>query len=544
MTNEMDAGSARLLYWKSVKFAVRMTDHTQQETMTVRLFSGSITGKNCKMLRLWVSDPSDTRCLHALDFSEADFAGLKSQQGILVTFDDFPANLASLFDRCIVAAANEDPPLFKACICLREDLSGVVLQVVEVSEFKLLAHLELVLQPVSSTIACEYLTFRTAELVTSQKALMQKLEDSQADCEKLALELTETKDTCTVLESAITQASSDSAEAATLLRSELLQEKADELTAQRLALSTEYDTLRQKLDDQLQRSHAKHADVLAEAKQLTSEKLSLLAQVEDLQKGLQSVRTEHSAAISLHSQLKESNDKLTRQCGDLKSALACTTADVTAHETKNAEHVETIKSQNTMITSVEEAKESLAAQLEECGRKLDVAESRLAEVTAAEGRSGQMLARLSAELRVAREHSRHQAAMISELQEQLNVQVAHVNELKSAEAAVKRAVEEKSFESNALQEQVNDLQCKLTAAHESLNGNDQMIRWLNCQLNEAQAGTVLSRHHCSGPNTDGTRSEEAGRAVADLKVSIAKTPGRQPVYRSRLAQMLSQGSHS
>lgn len=60
----------------------------------------------------------------------------------------------------------------------------------------------------------------------------------QADCEKLALELTETKDTCTVLESAITQASSDSAEAATLLRSELLQEKADELTAQRLALST------------------------------------------------------------------------------------------------------------------------------------------------------------------------------------------------------------------------------------------------------------------------------------------------------------------
>lgn len=57
-------------------------------------------------------------------------------------------------------------------------------------------------------------------------------------------------------------------------------------------------------------------------------------QVEDLQKGLQSVRTEHSAAISLHSQLKESNDKLTRQCGDLKSALACTTADVTAHETK------------------------------------------------------------------------------------------------------------------------------------------------------------------------------------------------------------------
>lgn len=52
---------------------------------------------------------------------------------------------------------------------------------------------------------------------------------------------------------------------------------------------------------------------------------------------------------------------------------------------------------------------------------------------------------------MAREHSRHQAAMISELQEQLNVQVAHVNELKSAEAAVKRAVEEKSFESNALQ---------------------------------------------------------------------------------------------
>jgi len=49
MTNEMDAGSARLLYWKSVKFAVRMTDHTQQETMTVRLFSGSITGKNCKV---------------------------------------------------------------------------------------------------------------------------------------------------------------------------------------------------------------------------------------------------------------------------------------------------------------------------------------------------------------------------------------------------------------------------------------------------------------------------------------------------------------
>lgn len=60
-----------------------------------------------------------------------------------------------------------------------EGLSGVLLQVVEANDFKLLAHLELALQPVSTAASREYLSYRIVELIGNRKALTQQLKLAQ-----------------------------------------------------------------------------------------------------------------------------------------------------------------------------------------------------------------------------------------------------------------------------------------------------------------------------------------------------------------------------
>lgn len=143
------------------------------------------------------SDDLDPCFLYSLFITEDDFKILKSQQNLLVDFDNFATQLICLLEQCQVPAISSGVKVPKFLMLLSEESGTWCFKVVETNNFKHLCHLSLNICPASDADVKTHMAMKIKHLKESNlqkdrdnntlenkfKDLLLKLENKSKDFE-------------------------------------------------------------------------------------------------------------------------------------------------------------------------------------------------------------------------------------------------------------------------------------------------------------------------------------------------------------------------
>ena len=153
--------------------------------ITIERHSG-ISRVGQQTLTLQVTDDQDPFILYSLLLTEEDFKNLKAQQGLLVDFENFSAQLKRLFEQCTSNnLPNDLSPKFLLILDeTNRDSNLIFIKVLETNQFKHLCHLDLKMSPASD-----------AEIKTHMSIQVKHFKDKSVKLEKQlseqSIELTE-----------------------------------------------------------------------------------------------------------------------------------------------------------------------------------------------------------------------------------------------------------------------------------------------------------------------------------------------------------------
>ena len=152
-----------------------------------------------------------------------------------------------------------------------------------------------------------------------------------------------------------------------------------------------------------------------------------------------------------------------------------------------------IASMNGRLHSAETQEVSRESALENARATAARAEERIS-ASAGEIRKGnQIIERLQAELRSAKAKARLKAAIIAQQEKLLNERQDALDKSAREISEFVRAAETSSSEIKHLRITADEHRLKLEESHSLLASNQQMIQWLNSQINDAQLGRLKLR---------------------------------------------------
>uniref|UniRef100_A0A8C7XEB4 SAS-6 centriolar assembly protein n=1 Tax=Oryzias sinensis TaxID=183150 RepID=A0A8C7XEB4_9TELE len=439
-----------------------------------------------------LTDDADPFFLFNLSISEEDFQSLKVQQGLLVDFASFPQKFIDLLKLCCSEQELESPRFVLHLNCQSAALEGPAsFSVVETNAFKHLNHLSLRLAQGSDRELKDYL----AACLASTK-------------EDLSAETRGTCDDVRVFSSGLCvfapQTLSDKTRELDKLRSEwtnqssclssrhaqelqLEREKAAELQSR---FQHEVEQLRQELEKEQRRSsqqlQGRLGELEASCKDLTEKKYKNEAAVRDLKGKL-------GASEEECQRLKQQVLSLRRENGTLDSELhekerlvnqLQMRAAVLEQEMKDKDLLmcrtkEVLEATQQQKESVEENAESKELQL----KKLEATVSSLSEELI---KANGIIKKLQGELR----------GLVGKIKVKNTVTVSQEKLLQETSDRLQNAEKElhsarqqllaKEEEVSKLKEQLEASMQKLNESREVLKTNENVICWLNKQLNERQ----------------------------------------------------------
>nr|CAH0111877.1 unnamed protein product [Daphnia galeata] len=156
--------------------------------LSVELISSGMSSTSFrKDLQIEITDEEDPYIFYSLRMSEEDFSVLKSQQGLLIDFSSFPSKFVQLVERCVAEYQTESPK-FLILIRYQNEMSKpcFVLEIVETNPFKHLCHLSLRLSEGGETQIKKHLSLKLRQLKEEQESNLQILKglEQQIDMEK------------------------------------------------------------------------------------------------------------------------------------------------------------------------------------------------------------------------------------------------------------------------------------------------------------------------------------------------------------------------
>ena len=444
-----------------------------------------------KVLKLQVTSETDSFFLHSLEINEDAFQRLKHDQSILVDFVDFPAQIIELLKECL-DAKNSPNPKFLTVLSIGSEDSSVV-GIVETNKFKHLCHISMKFQPGTDTTIKEYLSQRLAETRSARNVLQSKLvatsdklETVQAEAESLAKELVDQNQLLK------RQATEMKANQATLL-TECREKAMRELHALKSALEHEKDDLEGRNRNLMDGLNKRNAELEDEVRALIDKRYALETKVSELTIKCASLERSLADATSECDALKRSNldlDKSKHAVEKLYNQELLKTAAMAAQITEKDELIKALRQQH---TSSETHSSTLQDSYLEMKNALARAEER-ANASANEVNKGnQIIDKLQNDLKASKVKAKLKSAVISQ-QENLLTEKQHVIDGLSRDATIaKSQMEGLEASKAALTHTVEEQKAKLEDSRKLLDQNQQMIQWLNNQINEAQVARYGGR---------------------------------------------------
>ncbi|KAJ1343670.1 hypothetical protein BSLG_001745 [Batrachochytrium salamandrivorans] len=293
-------------------------------SITIQVAMSAKNGGRFKTLEIQLTDEADPYFLYHLDIAEDDFHALRSQQNLLVDFNQFPIKFIELLEECILGT-HEEHPKFLAHLSADINSRYATFSIVETNSFKHINHLSLQFVPGTDAAVKQYL----ASLVNGYKIENAMLKDRLADTDSsLTTKIHDSQSTVTRLTSELDQLKLAYASQGNQLRLEHV----SELSKEREVGSHEREMIRIQNEGERREMERKHAYELSSLQQKLA---TVTAAHSDMMQHTQSLETTLLAANKDNSSLSYENKKLTqdidristaaqnsqRQCDELESSL-------------------------------------------------------------------------------------------------------------------------------------------------------------------------------------------------------------------------------
>ncbi|KAL7855322.1 hypothetical protein SRHO_G00175120 [Serrasalmus rhombeus] len=483
-----------LLFNKTLQVQVKCKDCDDRRTfirvsIELQLTSNPVHRKD---LVVRLTDDADLYFLYNLVISEEDFQSLKVQQGLLIDFTSFPQKFIDLLDQCI-AEQDKDNPRFLLQLSSTSsalDHSPASLNVVETNAFKHLTHLSLKLLPGSDVEVKKYLAACLATVKQEKEQLQQRLRTTEED---LSRQLSYAQQTLSEKSRELDKLRSEWTSQTTSLSSRHTQD----LTAERekaleiqTKLQQQNDQLRRELEAAHQRStqqlQVRLSELETSNRELTEKKYKSDSTIRDLKAKVLGLEEESQRAKQQVISLRRENSTLDSECHDKERLInqLQTRVAVLEQEIKDKDQLvlrtkEVLEATQQQKNSVEETSESKQLQI---GKLEATVKSLSEELIKANGIIKKLQGDLKAlvgKIKVKNTVTVSQEKILQETTERLQREQRELQE-------TQQKLRLKEEEVSKLKEQLEATVQKLDESREVLKTNENVITWLNKQLNENQ----------------------------------------------------------
>uniref|UniRef100_H3AYF9 Spindle assembly abnormal protein 6 homolog n=1 Tax=Latimeria chalumnae TaxID=7897 RepID=H3AYF9_LATCH len=443
-----------------------------------------------KDLVVRLTDDADPFFLYNLNISEEDFQSLKIQQGLLVEFSAFPQRFVDLLQQCIQEQTKDIPRFLLQLISSAPvlDHTPAFLNVVETNPFKHLTHLSLKLLPGTDATVKKYLAICLKCLKEEKLRLEQNLKKTEED---LSRQLNYTQQTLFEKSRELDQLRSEWTTQSTTLTNkhtqELTTEREKTLQAQ-TQCQQQLEQQRKDLEDlhkkSIQQLQSRLSELEISNKDLTERRYKADSAIRDLKTRLTGLEDECHRAKQEVLLLRRENSTLDAECHEKEKHINQLQMRVAVLEQEIKDKDQLVTRTKEVLAATQEQKVSIEENLEEKQVHIEKLEATIRSLSEELLKANEILKKLQgdmktlmAKLKLKNTVTIQQEKLLAEKEEKLQ---KGQNELQS----VHQTLGLKEEEISKLQEQLEAMLQKLEESKQLLKTNENVITWLNKQLNE------------------------------------------------------------
>ncbi|XP_076046409.1 spindle assembly abnormal protein 6 homolog [Oratosquilla oratoria] len=452
-----------------------------------------------KELVIRLTDENDPFLLYTCVIKDEDYRYLQQSQGLLVDFQAFPHKFIDLINTCKGEEA-KDSPRFLLNVKTGGDGSSSqgTLEVIEVNVFKHLCHLALQLSPAPLQQKLTYLADCLKILKEEKNMLEQKLSETEKSQqsrlrhtqELLAQKTSEVEQLQTELAQQAAAASEKQARILSQEKERLLKTKSDadrKVEREKRELETRLNQRVDQLQDKISSLSEQNNDLRAKRHKADNS-------LREFQTKLANAEDEVGRCRQELSHTKKHNLNLERECSakqamvrDLERRIAQLETELRGSETSLA-HCQQ------MLHTLQQQKTGLEESLEEKRVKLEKRETSIQMLYTDFQKSCEIIKKLQKNLKEQNMKSQVRGAALMEQEKVVEITNMQMAELKEEIKNLSAEFSKVSTEKEALNKEMTEAKEKIEEQDKALKTNENVISWLNKQLNEAEtAGVMIKR---------------------------------------------------
>lgn len=449
-----------------------------------------------KDLIVRLSDDTDPFFLYSLTLGEEDFLSLKNQQGLLVEYSAFPQRFIELLEQCI-AEQDKTVPRFLLQLLTSSnglDCMSASLNIIETNPFKHLVHLSLKLREGNDSDVKKYLADCIKSVKLENCVLNEKLKKSEEEfSQRLCLTQQALAEKCKELDKLKKEWTSQTS----LLTSRHTQE----ITAEREKVSQmqtqyqhQYEQQKRELESSsnrtIQHLESRVSELEVFNKDLTERKYKSESCIRELKGKLTTMEEENHRAKQEVVSLRRENATLDSECHEKEKFLNQykMRAAVLEQEVKDKEDV--VIRTTEACESAQEHKKKLEESLEQKQlqtRKLETTVKSLSDELI---KANEIIKKLQTEMKKLVDKMKLKNAVTMQQEKLLGEKDQMLQREKTELANVKHSLKMKEDEALKLKEQLDCTTEKLEESKQLLKTNENVISWLNKQLNENKIASL------------------------------------------------------
>ncbi|XP_066922532.1 spindle assembly abnormal protein 6 homolog [Clytia hemisphaerica] len=482
-----DGKSEENLFSKDVNVLYKEFDQ-RKCTLHISISLTINSSNHRKELYVRLTNPNDLLFLHSMTLGEEDFLNLKKQQGLLVDFAAFPQKFIELLELCINEQTN-NVPRFLLNLTTNSSLNNSsTFDVVETNPFKHLVHLSLKFLPGNDEEIKRYLASCLKTLQEENTTVRQNLSSTENELsnrlsctQQLLNEKTKELDQLRgESEQRINNATSslqrDLNEAQ--LKFEQCQRRNEEqFENERKNNDSRYNKMMSDLEQKLRTTQASN-------KELVDQKYRFEGLIRDLKSRLQNLEEEKEVTNKDLSKLRRQNTNLDTDRHERDKTLNHLRTRVAVLEQELKDKQQVILRTNELMENSSENKRRMEFDLEAKQNTIMKLEQTIKSVSAEVIKGNEIIQKLQTEMRSLKQRVKMMNIVTTKQEKLIEEKDILLKENEEKISSLKQLEDQHQEEAKKLKQSMEELSLKLNESQETLKNNENVISWLNKQLNE------------------------------------------------------------
>ncbi|XP_033120832.1 spindle assembly abnormal protein 6 homolog [Anneissia japonica] len=444
-----------------------------------------------KDLKVRLTDDSDPFFLFNLSLGEEDFQSLKNQQGLLVDFAAFPQKFIDLLELCLQEQDKEAPQfLLRLENQSSTGTSMATLSVVQTNAFKHLTHLSLKLLPGMDADVKKYLADCLKNLKDEKSSLESRLQSTEAD---LSQRLRQTQEALSArsseLDSLKLEWSSRISNLTAQHSNELLAERkkaVESLTEFQARVEREKHETELSYQQKLQQLEEKLAQQDSSNKELVDRKYRSESNIRELKAKLSGIEEDYHRARQELQALRKDNSSLDSGCHEREKVISQLRTKIAVLEQEVRDKDVLVEKNNTLLEAANEHKAKLEESCNQSKNRINKLESTLKSTSQQVHKGNDIIRKLQGELKTCMAKVKLKNTVTTNQEKVLQEKSQELAKCQEELKEVHFKLKQLESENKTISESYESAKKKLEESRELLKTNENVINWLNKQVNEVQ----------------------------------------------------------